>query len=244
MPLCYDQHFTVFQFECDPWDRMSPGAVLRRAQEVSNAQCDELGLDLEAHAKNHTVFLLSRMSFQVISRMPAIAEQVRIQTRAYGTRRAVYHRATSIHAASGQKLCEVDSRWALVDTQTRRILRKPPPEFEGVFGEAPPYEEHDMTMRRPERLVQLADMRASYSLCDRNGHVNNARYADIMCDHLPIELLEKGTPRRMLLFYRAEIPFNHTFALHGGVVPGEGENGYYFLAEDDGTKNFEGYVVF
>lgn len=244
MPRCFDQEFTVYQFECDPWDRMTPGAALRRSQEVSNAHCDDLGLTFEVHQRNHTVFLLSRISFLVKSHMPALYEDVRIQTRAYGPKGPSYHRVNAIYSSSGETLCEMDTRWTLVDTETNRILRTPPPDIAGYFNELPE-EEHSLKMPKPGSLVDLGEHRATYSLCDRNGHINNACYADIMCDHLPIEQLERGTPRRMLFFYRAEIPFNHTFSLHcGATTDPEGQNGYYFLAADGDTKNFEGYVSF
>lgn len=244
MPRCFDQNFIVYQFECDPWDRMTPAAVLRRSQEISNAHCDDIGLTFEVHRRNHTVFLLSRISLVVVSRMPSLYEPVRIQTRAYGPKGPSYHRVNAIYNAAGETLCELDTRWTLVDTQTNRILRSPPPEIAGYFNELPE-EEHSLKMPRPGSPVPLADIRAGYSLCDRNGHVNNASYADVMCDHLPVEMLEKGPPRRMLFFYRAEIPFGHTFTLASAAAKEEsGQIGYYFLASDDGAKNFEGYVSF
>lgn len=245
MPRCFDQEFSVYQFECDAWDRMTPAAALRRSQEVSNAHCDDLGLTYEVHERNHTVFLLSRISLLVKSRMPALYEPVRIQTRAYGPKGPSYHRVNAIYSAKGETLCEMDTRWTLVDTQTNRILRTPPGEIAGYFNELPE-EEHSLKMPKPEGSpVQLAQVRAGYTLCDRNGHVNNASYADLICDHLPMEQLAEDPPRRMLFFYRAEIPTGHIFTISSAVTKEEnGQNGYYFLVSNDGSKNFEGYVSF
>lgn len=240
MPLCYDDEFLVYQFECDPWDRMTPGAALRRIQEVSNSQCDSIGLTFEAHDRTHTVFLLSKMSFLVVSRMPHLYEHIHIQTRAYGLRRATYHRVTSLYTDSGEKLCEADTRWMLIDTVSRRILRTIPEEFAHILADTPGAEEHEMRIPHPTSLVNLGEMRAGYSLCDRNGHLNNTRYADLMCDHLPIEDFDKGPPRRVMLCFRAEIPFNHTFTFSSTAA----EGGYYFLASEGDKKNFEGFVSF
>lgn len=240
MPLCYDDDFIVYQYECDPWDRMTAGAALRRIQEASNAQCDSIGLTFEAHDRTHTVFLLSKMSLRVVSRMPHLYEKIHIQTRAYGMRRATFHRVTSLHTAAGEKLCEADTRWMLVDTTTRRILRTLPDEFAHILVDTPGAEEHDMNFPHPTSLVDLGEFRAGYSLCDRNGHLNNTRYADIMCDHLPITEFEKGPPQRVMLYFRAEIPFNHTFTLGSTAA----DDGYYFLASEGGKKSFEGFVSF
>lgn len=240
MPICHQEEFTVCQYECDHWDRMTHGAFLRRAQEISNAHCDILGLTLEAHRKTHTVFLLSRMSIQVFARMPSIFEPVRIETRAYGMTRATFHRMTSIHTPAGEKLCEVDSRWVLVDTDSWRILRTLPKAFEGIFPNIPCPELHSLDIERPAELRFIEELLASYSRCDRNGHVNNAQYADIICDHLPIQQLAQGPPQKMLLYFRSEIPMEQSFTLSGG----ETESGFYFLASHQEAKHFEGFVIF
>lgn len=240
MPLCYEQDFNVCHFECDPWDRMTPGAVLRRVQEIGTEQCVSLGVDEALYRRTGTVFLLVKLSLQMYGRMPAIEETIHMQTRAQGMRRAVYHRVTSLHTQSGEKLCEADSRWVLVDTAARRILRKPLAEFEPFFCETPT-EEHPMDLPRPEALYHIDDLCATYSLCDRNGHVNNTRYADMMCDHLPLERLQKALPRQMLLHYHTEIALRQAFTLHGAPV---GPDGYYFAASQGDGRDFEGYALF
>lgn len=47
---------------------------------------------------------------------------------------------------------------------------------------------------------------ASYSLCDLNGHVNNACYLDIACDALPLEVVEAGPLKFVSVKYHREIP--------------------------------------
>ncbi len=239
MPHCFERTLDVAQYDCDPWDRMTPGAVLRWAQVVSTEHCESLGIDDALYRRTHTVFLLSRVSL-VTEKMPRRGQQVLMKTRAYGMKRAVYHRLTSFHDENGEKMCEVDGHWVLVDTESWRILRKPLDEFLPYFNE-PPAEEHSFDYPQPGSLLPLAELVAGYSLCDRNMHVNNARYADIICDHLPLEKLAEGPPRRMLLFYRSEVRLGEGFSLAGAPA---GEDGYCFLAESEGKKHFEGYAGF
>lgn len=239
MPLVYEQECKVFQFECDPWNRMTPGAVLRRVQEIGTEQCEELGLNEEMYRQTHTVFMLSRVSLEV-SEMPVMGQKILLRTRAYGMKRAVYHRVTSLHNEAGDKLCEADSRWVLVDTQTRRILRKEPDTFINPFVELPE-EEHSMVIPKAEELELVATYNATYTLCDSNKHINNARYADMMCDCLPLAKLEQGPVKKMLLFFRSEIPLEASFELLRAKAGG---NGFYCVAQQQGKKNFEGYVGF
>lgn len=239
MPLTYEQEFTVFQYECDPWDRMLPGAILRRVQEIGTKQSEMLGLNEEMYRRTHTVFLLSRISLE-ISRSPMIEEKITLQTRAYGMKRAVYHRVTSLHGENGEKLAEADSRWVLVDTNSRRILRALPEGFADIYNEEPA-EEHDMSMPRPSLpLTSFGQKRATCTMCDRNGHINNSKYADIMVDHLPIAKLAAKPVKKAVLIYRSEIELNHQFSFSGCQLE---EEKYYFLAEEEGKKSFEGYVT-
>ena len=47
----YSESFTVKAYECDAEARMTPGAILRRAQQISTDQCDLLGLTNEVYAR-------------------------------------------------------------------------------------------------------------------------------------------------------------------------------------------------
>lgn len=238
LPLCYEQNFTVEYTECDPFSRMSPGAILRRIQDIGTAQCDELGMDEEMYRRTETVFLLSRLSLQIYN-APLVRQAIRMQTRAYGRHRALYQRVTSLFDEQNNKLCEADSRWVLVSTNTRRILRTPPEGMIMPFNETPGAEEHDLDIPPHDMPAELETLHASYSLCDNNGHINNTRYADLICDRLPIEALRETPVKRMLLIYRNEIPLGHTFSLGKSWV---GSNGIYFTAEENEHKSFEGYV--
>lgn len=242
MPLCREETFQVVYDECDAWDRMTPGAVLRRTQQIATMQCEAFGVDPAFYARTHTAFVLSRLSLEVY-RMPRPNDRVRIETRAYGMRRAVYHRVTSLHAENGEKLCETDGRWVLIDTVAKRIVRKPLEAFEPHFNDVPGAEEHEINMPKVKRedTEKLSEQRAVFSLCDRNGHVNNTRYADLVCDLLPLEALRAGAPKKMLFSYHSEIPMAQPFALYGASPQ---QDGYYYAAWIDEAKCFEAHVTF
>lgn len=242
MPLVYQEEFRVLQFECDPWDRMTPGAVLRRVQEIGTLQCELLGLTEEHYRATKTLFLLSRISLEMYA-APTIGQQVRIETRAYGMHRAVYQRVTTMYDAfTGEKLCEADSRWVLVNTETRRILRKEPEGFNSPFVEPPGAEGHSMDMLPHSSAESCGSFVAGYTLCDRNGHLNNTRYADLVCDCLPLEQLRQPV-QKMLLFYRVEIPLGGEFELICAPVEAE-ESSFYVAAQDGRRTNFEAIVTF
>ena len=57
----------------------------------------------------------------------------------------------------------------------------------------------------------------------------------------PLERLREKSPARMILNYHAEIPLSGSFELAGAPV---GEKGFYFIAKQPESKNFEGFVEF
>ena len=241
MPLIFEDHFTVLNSESDPWLRMTPGSILRRVQDISIAQCEAKGLNDEMYQKTGTTFLLAKLSLLVF-RAPCAGEAIRLETRAYGMRRALYHRVTSLHGPGGEKLCEADSRWVLVNTNTRRIMRQPPEEFAHIYTDAPGAEEHDLNFPKAGHLEPLANLTAAYTQCDSNGHLNNTKYADLVCNQLPLELLREGLPRRMLLGYHNEIPLGGCFLLSGSTTE---PDSFLFSAEgENGVRHFECFVQF
>ncbi len=241
MPLCFEDTFRVLQFECDAWDNMTPGAVLRRVQDIGMMQTLSLGWDENFYRDNHFVFLVSKISLEV-NQMPKFGQQVFMEARGYGIMRAMYHRVTTLYSKRGDKLCEADTRWLLYDTKNRRILRHVPPVLAETVQEKVPKEQHSMVLLKPDQpLRSLSETQASYTMCDRNGHINNTQYADLICNHLPLEQMHGNPPSKMLLFFHNEIRMGQNFAFAGAPVD---DNSYYFVAQAGKKHNFEGYAGF
>lgn len=239
MPSVFNQTFQVLHSESDPWSHMTPGAVLRRVQEIATAHCESVGINAAVYEKTHSAFLLSKISLRV-TRMPSLHEKVTIQSRAYAMQHAVFQRMTSIFSSTGDVLCEADSRWVLANTESRRIYRRLPQGFPDPFLDPPGAEQHDLRLPKPGALLRLADEYAGYSRCDSNQHLNNTRYADIVCDHLPLQWFEQGPRGRMVICYHSEIPLGQSFTLFGAPTA---PNAFFFRGEREGKKHFETAVT-
>ena len=96
-------------------------------------------------------------------------------------------RLTILTDTEGNRLALVDCRWMLVDTDTERIQRAPGWETEGFQNEELP-EELPQLVHKSKDLQPAGEWVARYSLCDLNGHINNAAYLDIACDAIPLEV--------------------------------------------------------
>lgn len=171
----YEKEITVYQYECDVKNRMTAAALLKQVQQISTEHCDIFGLDAAYYQSTNTAFLLSKISL-LFHREILVGEKLKLVTQPSLPVKAVYHRYTSAYDEQGKEAASVDSRWILVDTQTRRILRKIPENFHFPFlTEQVP--EHPCKLVKSECMEHAGEQSAVYSKVDQNGHLNNTEYA-------------------------------------------------------------------
>lgn len=238
-PQIYTENFRVYQAECDMTEHMLPGTLLRLCQQIATDHCLVHGLDREFYQQTHTAFLLAKLTLRW-QRTPISGETITLRTRPEKPRRAVYKRVTEVYDESGAEIALVDSRWVLVDTETRRILRRPPeshahfPYAEEVDRELP------IEFPRPEVLEDAGTAKATFTYCDVNGHMNNTHYADIACDAIPLQELKEKKIRQMSINFHSEIPAGESCRLERGIV----EPGVWYVAGMRNDKHcFEAVVT-
>ncbi len=229
----YEEEFSVTEYECDYAGHLTLGAILRRAQQVATDQCTALGLTDDVYRRTHTAFLLAKMALE-LRRPIRVGERLTIATHPCAAQRAVYLRHTALYAPDGTTLCDIDSRWVLVDTQTKRILRRPPEELPLPFQpqEVP---QLDHTLLKGEAQPDGIE-RAVYTKCDKNKHLNNTYYADLICDHVPLAQMTAHPPARLAIVYHNEVPMGAAFTMLRAQT---GEKRWYFCGEGPEKKHFE-----
>lgn len=235
----FEQQFTVGDCEADCARRMTLGAILRRAQQIATDHCTSLGITAADYARTQTAFLMAKLALE--SEAPIhIGDTVTLRTRPFAPRRAVYNRLTEFLAPDGALLCTVDSRWVLVSTETKRILRAAPAELHLPFGGVPE-KELDVSVARGEAVpLPLGEETARFTRCDSNRHLNNTHYADIVCDHMPLDLMETKRPVRLAVLYHNEVPMGASFLLSRAQLA---DGSWYFCGNGEEKKHFEAQLT-
>lgn len=234
----YEKQIIAEQYQCDIHDQLPPGAILRQVQQVSTDHCDAEGLTAQRFQETGTAFVLAKLAMECVHPIPA-GSRLRLVTEPAVPSRAVYRRFTTLTDETGREVCRVDARWVLIDVQQRHILRSHPQALAFPFSQ----EAHrtlDLAIPRASDLQPAGDYTASYSRTDRNGHLNNTYYADLVCDILPVSLLCQKPVRRMAISYHEELRLGETMELFTGQT---GVDTYYICGKKGGRRCFEASVT-
>lgn len=237
LPTEYTENFQVYRHDGDCYGCVQPATMLRYAQQIAGEHAIALGLDDALYARTHTAYVLVKQALR-FDRVPRVDEHLTLITKPEALKRAVNKRITQVLDAEGRQAALVDSRWVLIDTDKRAILRRHPEEFASAHWAEIVEQELPMKLDRvpPEACETVGERTATYSQCDMNGHMNNARYVDAVCDALPPEVLDRCFVRELVIYYHKEVPRGGQYTL---LRANPGGNYWYFAGLQEGKCCFE-----
>lgn len=183
MDLIYTTHFPVTTVHVDCFGRCKLSSLLRFTQDAAEEHCRHLGADWDSMAKKRYFWAVIRQRIQIF-RYPKAGQTVTVKTWPMPTTRVAYPRAAEGFDEEGNSLFKVISLWVIVDMDSRAMVLpgKSGVEVAGtVLGT-----ELKSPGGLPASTFTHSHLRTvSYSDLDVNGHMNNARYLDWVCDLLP-----------------------------------------------------------
>lgn len=231
------EHYTVRWHDTNAALELRPTALLALMQETSNMQFVAAGRPLDEIREREGVgFILSRIAFDVF-RPARPFEKIRVETFTSAAHGLTYPRGFEVFSG-GELLARCHSLWALVRIEDGSLVRCE--DFPLTFGDEPPLATTTpIRFRAPRELAftPVGERRIVYSDLDYNGHMNNTKYPDMVCDFLP----NPGKTRviGMSLAYHREAAFADTVT----VERAEGEAGvYYFRTKKEDAVCLEAMV--
>lgn len=188
MGTVQDEHIfplRVASYDVGEDDRLRLSAVLRYQQEAAERHFEPAGLGWDGQIARGFAFVLTRWH-ALFLRLPAMGEQTAVTTWHRERRGARFYRCHVWHDAAGQELIRSVTEYALVSVSDHRLLRGD--EFDELGIAQHPERRIDLADPGRLRLPPL-DPAGEYTVrrsdLDRNGHMNNTRYADLCTDLLP-----------------------------------------------------------
>ena len=206
------KEYTTRWHDTDATRTVRPTQLLVYMQETSNAHLDSTGHNLDRLRDEHSLaFLLSKTKIALYAPLYA-HEEIRVETftaesRAFGFNR--YYRILR----GDEVIAAADTTWALIDLNSRQLCKADA--FDFGFEHEPSLDiglPPRFRVPHNDELELLGERRIVYSDLDYNMHMNNTRYADMLCDFMPYEKTSKI--KGISLSYLHEAAFGNTIKIY------------------------------
>ena len=206
------KEYTTRWHDTDATRIVRPTQLLVYMQETSNAHLDSTGHNLDRLRDEHSLaFLLSKTRIALYAPLYA-HEDIRVETftaesRAFGFNR--YYRILR----GDEVVAAADTTWALIDLNSRQLCKADA--FDFGFEHEPSLDiglPPRFRVPHTDELELLGERRIVYSDLDYNMHMNNTRYADMLCDFMPLEDIPKI--KGMSLSYLHEAAFGDVIKIY------------------------------
>ncbi|QAY65826.1 acyl-[acyl-carrier-protein] thioesterase [Paenibacillus protaetiae] len=199
----YCRNYRIGPSESDFRSMYRPSAMLEHMQLAADGDLNAMGISTSEMLEQGLGWMLLATDLSILH--PArLDEEVSLFTWSKGSKGVLWLRDFILTNHEGDRIAEARTSWALIDLQKRKPLRP-----SAMPVEVKAYPEHSLG-DIPEKIIlpegrqtrETDRFTARYSSTDSNGHMNNARYADLCCDNLtPVELAA-GIRRLQISYYR------------------------------------------
>lgn len=215
-----------------------PAAIFTRMQEMGEEHAAEYNLGRMTIIEDYgIVWAITRMHLRM-ERYPRLAQEIRARTWALEPTKAWFRRHYSFADMEGNALGVASSQWVLLDLEDR-ILRRP-----SVIGPYPFDAADQPALEEPRKISFRGDMdlktvrKVLYSDVDMNGHMNNTRYLNWICELFPTEFLREFQLHDVRINYVAEARIDQEVELYMA----QADDGYYISGRTDAKNVFDAYI--
>lgn len=218
---------------------LRPTSLLAYLEDVGGAEMEAYPPSNDDLRARNMGFIASRIVIRIHKELREGME-VTLETWATDSRGLSFNRCYRV-MHDGEVAVEVYSVWALLNFAEHKLLRIT--DLEPVGGEPEPPLTLDIPLRTrmpsAEELTEVAKRPVYYSDTDLNGHFNNTKYLNMLCDFVPG--IDKKPLRGINISYVNEAPFGDTLTVFAKV---DGDTVYFKTLRSDGKINCEAVLYF
>ncbi len=235
----FSEKIEINNYDVDMHGIMRPTQLLAKLEEVGSHQMAKFppsNDDLRAEGKG---FILSRVVMSIYGDIHEGDDAI-CETWATDSRGLCFNRCYRL-SVNGEVMAEVYTVWALLDFKAGKLLRV---EDSGeIGGEKDECFELSLPLRvrmpKTEEMTAVASRKIYYSDTDINGHMNNTKYLNMLCDFVP-EIKDKKL-KGINISYANEAPLDDELTVYSKV---ENETVYIRTVRSDGKTNCEAVLYF
>lgn len=236
--------YTVLFHDTDTNGIIYPSRLFMFLQETAHGHTSSVGCAPEIMiARDGGCFWLTRICVSILSEI-RFGDELEVFTFATNDSRGFsFNRCFEIYR-KGEKVCEAYSVWALMNLTTMRPMAVKDWNIDlGLEDPIKPSAPLHVRIPKDIELTSAGTQRVYYRDIDYNGHMNNARYADVLCGFLPEEALSGKRVSEISISFMHEAAKGETIEGFFGK-DGEDEDVYYVrtLRASDNNVNVEARI--
>ena len=210
--MIFSLNYTTRWHDTDANRIVRPTQILVFMQEASNHHIKALGHDLDRlRDEQGLAFLLSKIRLAIYKPLYAF-ENITVETWTVESRGFSFNRFFRI-LRGDEVIAAADTTWALISLRSGELCRVDSFDF-NFEHEAPIDIGLPTRFRVPknDQLSLIGERKIVYSDLDYNMHMNNTRYADMLCDFMPYERVSEI--KGISLSYLHEAAFGDTIKIY------------------------------
>ena len=224
----FTQHYTTKWHDTDANRLVRPSALVTYLQETANEHLIHIGVSLDDLRDRYGLaFILGSISLRIYEPLFS-GDAIAVETWTCGERGFRHNRCFRV-LREGKTIAEAISVWALIRLSDGSLVKVEDMPYHIEPEEPITLSRVPVRLKMPpiEEMEQAGTRRIVYSDIDYNGHMNNTRYPDMLCDFVPE--MRESRMTGMVLSYRKEAAFEHTLR----VFRAKTEDGYLICTVDE-----------
>lgn len=234
MKVRYEHQDSLDFYSGDMNKLAKASGILQITQAAGNGQMERDRPTYDELTAQGKAFMLSRLDFEVYEPIYTDIEYT-VSSWACEGSRATFLRNYSIEK-DGKTLVMVSSYWALVDVESRKLLKVDDVDISNFyFGEFVELHKDKLKVPKDIELEEVGKREICYCDLDTNGHMNNTYYMDVVSNYIPE--LPAGTHRikSARLHYSKEAPYGDVITIYRAKT----EEGKYLFktVKENGEMN-------
>lgn len=219
-------------------EKIKPSAIMEYFQDMATVHASEIGIGYEEMKAKNLCWVLNRLS-AVIYKNPLVGEEIILTTFPHKPGVVDAVRDYYIFSSAGENLIRGTSRWCVLDISNKAIRRCAPLFDYSDDRYNPEYAVSDGNAQLPDLYSVLGESlapfcgQANITDLDRNGHVNNARYGDIIINSCDYGYYASHNIKSFDINFLTEMKIGNKYCVNMKMC----ENETFFEASGDTKRN-------
>lgn len=228
---------TVAVGDMDFNNRIKPCAIMEYFQDIATEHAEILGVGYADMLAKNLVWVMSRVSMKIL-KSPLAGEILTVKTFPEKPKAAEVNRGYYLYNKAGDLVISGSSKWCVLTADTHAI-RRCAPHFEFDDSLYVPYEPFQDANPKVAALKDLENTvtegpfpyRVEVSDLDRNFHMNNACYGDVVLNVCGVEKLKTHMLARLDVNFISELFIGDRYE----VYKAHRDSATYFEAKKSGS---------